>query len=566
MKALTGVRYWFLGATVIILVAILACGASATATPRPAATVSPTAMPVATAAPPAVKKVEKLIFSVSIPLIPTNLFWETTRGVDLQNDPYAGTLIDHDPETGAYIPRLASKWEVSPDATKWTFSLEKGVQLHFGFGEFTADDFVLTNDIQTNRVTGVSRVGTILAPWEAIFDTHEVINDYQIAFSLTQPSLLVPFWFSRSGGLVSMSKAQWDKEGVEGIRNKPASTGSYQYAGRDATSIRFERVANHWRGERPEFQQLEMRFAEEPATRLAAILAGEAHIAVAPRDLLKTAKARGMKIIGSKLPTRAIALNLGGLYLTSADPAPAADLPWLDRRVRQALNKGVNRQQILDVIYEGRAINMIVAGYHPGKPGWNPEWETRYDEMYGYDPSRARELLKEAGFGPGELKFKATLYSHPGVPELADVLQAVQIMWNDIGVQETLESVDFSRVRDDFKNKTSHGIVFATTPSFSLATEPGFRSLWYGKKGGVVFAFTNDFIDERFEAVRKLVDLPERDRRFRELGDHLFEEFASVPLFWFTTDIAVDPAVVSGWVFPGLGPTYTHWNLVKAAK
>src|SRR5262249_56340844 len=84
---------------------------------------------------------------------------------------------------------------------------------------------------------------------------------------------------SRCGELRIVSKAQWDKEGLEGFEKRPAGTGSYRYVSRQvAQSIIFERVENHWRGERPDFPELEIRFVPEGTTRLATLLHGQAHL------------------------------------------------------------------------------------------------------------------------------------------------------------------------------------------------------------------------------------------------------------------------------------------------
>ena len=72
----------------------------------------------------------------------SNRFWTIARPEHLQYDPFIETLLDVDPKTGQFTPRLAEKWEASPDLKEWTFYLRKGVQFHYGFGEFTAKDVV----------------------------------------------------------------------------------------------------------------------------------------------------------------------------------------------------------------------------------------------------------------------------------------------------------------------------------------------------------------------------------------------------------------------------------------
>ena len=86
-------------------------------------------------------QVQRLIFA-SAGIDETNRFWTTGRPHQLQNDPYLETLLDLDPKTSEFTPRLAEKWEASPDMKEWTLSLRKGVPFHFGFGEFTAKDVV----------------------------------------------------------------------------------------------------------------------------------------------------------------------------------------------------------------------------------------------------------------------------------------------------------------------------------------------------------------------------------------------------------------------------------------
>ncbi|MBI3329058.1 MAG: hypothetical protein HYZ81_20430, partial [Nitrospinae bacterium] len=89
----------------------------------------------------AAAQVQRLIFA-SAGFDESNRFWTIARPDHLQYDPFLETLLDVDPKTGDYIPRLAEKWQHSPDFKEWTFWLRKGVPFHFGYGEFTAKDVV----------------------------------------------------------------------------------------------------------------------------------------------------------------------------------------------------------------------------------------------------------------------------------------------------------------------------------------------------------------------------------------------------------------------------------------
>src|SRR4029434_102101 len=86
-------------------------------------------------------KTARLVFA-SAGFSESNRFWMVSRPDHLQYDPFLETLLEVDPKTGEYTPRLAEKWQSSPDYREWTFFLRKGVQFHFGYGEFTARDVV----------------------------------------------------------------------------------------------------------------------------------------------------------------------------------------------------------------------------------------------------------------------------------------------------------------------------------------------------------------------------------------------------------------------------------------
>jgi len=65
--------------------------------------------------------------------------------------------------------------------------------------------------------------------------------------------------------------------------------------------------------------------------------------------------------------------------------------------------------------------------------------------------------------------------------------------------------------------------------------------------------FEDLFIDERYMQLTQTVDPQERQRLPREIGDHLFEEFADIPLLLLYNEVVAYPKVVAGWPYPGSG-------------
>src|SRR2546422_5329751 len=267
-------------------------------------------------------KVQKLVFA-SAGFEDSNRFWMISRPDHLQYDPFLETLLEVDPKTGTYTPRLAEKWQASPDFRQWTFWLRKGVHFHFGYGPFTARDIAHSYAL-TQRPEAKMTLGPF---WRGVEEVR-VVNDHQVVFRMKKPATTMDYAVSRAGDLRIVSKAQWDKEGLEGFDKRPAGTGSYRYVGRQhGISITFDRQDNHWR-EKPAFRQLEFRIVREEPTRLAMLLSGEAHIADLPRELQKDALKRGMKIFTSTFPVDWMTVYLGGQYYLPGDPAFKPDVSW----------------------------------------------------------------------------------------------------------------------------------------------------------------------------------------------------------------------------------------------
>ena len=131
-----------------------------------------------------------------------------------------------------------------------------------------------------------------------------------------------------------------------------------------------------------------------------------------------------MKVISSSQPVDWMTVYFGGQYYMPGDPKFESNVPWTNKKVRQALNMAVNRQEILGTIFAGKGTLAYVSGWLPISEGWNPEWEKRFEQQYGYNPTRAKELLKEAGY-PSGMKLKLLAFTNPGEsegPQVADAL------------------------------------------------------------------------------------------------------------------------------------------------
>jgi hypothetical protein len=170
-----------------------------------------------------------------------------------------------------------------------------------------------------------------------------------------------------------------------------------------------------------------------------------------------------MRIISSQFTAIGHAWLFGGPYLATPEKLDAQQ-PFVDKRVRQAMNLAINRPILAATILGGKAQPMRVACFNPTTdealwPGiWNPTWEQHAADLYGYQPAKAKALLKEAGYEHG-FAFTVYLYTLPGLPELIDIGQALALDWEAIGLKPKLVEIDSPRVREQYRTKAIHGAV-----------------------------------------------------------------------------------------------------------
>jgi ABC-type transport system substrate-binding protein len=248
---------------------------------------------------------------------------------------------------------------------------------------------------------GIEKAETIEGVAKAVAERVEIVDDYTVVFHLTSAAPEFVESISANTDLVMESKARWDAGGKELYGQKVVGTGPFEFVERKVGShVLYKRVENHWR-KTPEYKELEFRWVPEGVTRLATLLAEEVHISDVERALQKDATAKGMQILTSKLPAIQHQWHFGGLYFASPEKLDQK-VPFVDQRVRQAMNMAINRKAIADTLLGGRVEPLRVMGYHPRLdsgiwPGiWNPAWDQRFDELYGYNPTKAKALLTQA--------------------------------------------------------------------------------------------------------------------------------------------------------------------------
>ena len=484
----------------------------------------------------------------------------------VQHDVFAETLFGNDENTGEAFPLLAESWETNDDFTTWSIKLREGIPFQFGWGDVTTADVLHTYNL-LNREDSLASLKYV---WETA--NVEVIDDHNMNFHFETPYLDGGRLFSRhAGDLIIMSDAQFQAMGMDAFDQiQTAGTGPYQLKERRlGESLSYERVPEgHWQYD-VDFDNFEFVWAAESLTRMAMLLAGEAHISQIERTLHPDAEARGMRVISSTQPSVQVASMFGGMHFKNTEKFPdhwIPGLPFESLNVRKALNKAIDRNAILQEIYLGRATPVHRFTFNPLNEGWNPEWVERFEEEYGYDPDEARRLLALEGYGPDNpLEIKSATTAIPGSPELHDVTEATQIMFADVNVNMTIEKLDFAVWLDRLRAHEYQNSVVATRNTPIRTTELGVRVFLSDQAGW--WGFAHPFINEKYECLRLTADKAVREQCALDLGNFAFENHTDIPLFELTHDMTVNPEYIAGWVYPGLSSAgITHFHNIKAVK
>jgi ABC-type transport system substrate-binding protein len=478
-------------------------------------------------------------------------------------------LLGVDRDTLAYTPMLAESWEVAPDLQAVTFKLREGVQWHKDHGEFTSQDLITTYEamVSEHSITTYKE-----EYWSRVMDpanptgNFDVVGDHEITFKYSSPQLDWDLFVSRMIDFTILSKAHIDKEGiVEGPRDNPIGTGPYQLKEHKlGESYIFERVPyEHWRVT-PDFPELEYRFTPEPTTRLATLLAAEAHLTQLPQDATQEALSRGMEISVSTIPTNTTYYIMAGQYLPSR-PTFDPNNPFLKKEVRKALNLSVNRQEIKDNLFSTNDEIMTGVFMHPSMPikgasdaEWKEiyaGWEQSFKELYPYDPEQAIRLLAEAGYPNG---FTLTLYNfdRPSAPQAREMTEALALDWERIGIKVNLVDLDFEAVRAKYRKRAEENMGVAVW----LGTSRWDRAIWnralvHFWSDGSVGGHESEFLDTRMQQIFASADPAEVGRLEREMLEYNQQEYSYIPMMWTRGEFVYDPNIVAEYKTIGIHGT-----------
>lgn len=348
-------------------------------------------------------------------------------------------------------PGLAASWTISKDNKKYNFKLRKDIKFHQTktfkpTRNFNADDVLFTFNRMRLKNHPYYKVGGGIYEYFHGMDMHNIIkdikkiNDHEVEFVLNHPE--APFVANLAMSFASIYSKEYadqlkKQNKQHNIDHKPVGTGPFiltRYV--KDTLIRYKANPNYYRG-KAKIDRLVISITPSPSVRFQKLKKGECHFAAhpAPADLSLMKKNSNITVL------QAPGMNIGYLAMN------VKKKPYDNVLVRQAINYALNKKSYIKAIYLGHA----EIAKNPIPPSlWSYNNKVK---DYDYNPQKAKELLKKAGYPKG---FSTELWTlpisrpyNPNGKKMGEMMQADLLK---VGIKVKLVSYDWPTYLSKSKN------------------------------------------------------------------------------------------------------------------
>jgi len=426
----------------------------------------------------------------------------------------------------------AEKWEMSSDGTTWTFWIRKGITFHDG-SELSAEDAKWSLEM----VTKPDSIAAFAARLRTTIKDIEVADPHKLIIHTHKPDLWLAQDLSMASGYEGaiLPKKYFEQVGADGFAAQAIGSGPYKWVkGLAGSYIQLEAVDKHWAEGVPKYKRLTYAVVPEENTRIAMVQTGEAEIIGASRERVPDLQARGFNVFVKERGS-----VMGCYFHQQWEGHPVGD-----RRVRQAMNLAINRDEIVKFIFAGQAklMAMYPIGSFAVAAGADPELQP-----YPYDPAKAKQLLAEAGYPNG---FETTIYSYAreDVPEMTRLVEATAGYMAKIGVKLNIFSTEYPVARTRRMNGKMPGHISCLgTPNRSNAGDLLTLINTLHHSSSRLTDHKAPELDALIEAAQAAKTEAEAKKILREIHRWLYSDYATLPIAEASIPFVADPKKVAKW-------------------
>jgi dipeptide transport system substrate-binding protein len=350
-------------------------------------------------------------------------------------------LAEFEPGTTNIQPGLAESWTVSDDGLEYTFNLRQDVAFQTTdwftpSRPLNADDVIFSferqwkTDHPYHSVSGGTYEYFNSMGLQDLLKSIEKVDDHTVKFVLKEPE--APFIADMAMDFGSILSAEYADQMMaagtpEQVDLQPVGTGPFQLVAyqKDAV-IRYQAHPDYWDG-KAALDNLIFAITPDASVRWQKLQAGECHVMPYPNpaDLDAMRQNPDIELLEQE------GLNVGYLAFNTEKP------PFDNVRVRQALNMAINKDAIIEAVFQGA-----------GKVAKNPIPPTIWSyndnvQDYPYDPDQAKQILEEEGVSDLKTNIWAMPVQRPYNPNARRMAELIQADWREVGVDAEIVSFEW---------------------------------------------------------------------------------------------------------------------------
>ncbi len=413
------------------------------------------------------------------------------------NDNIYETLVARTGD-GELVPGLATELPTQVDDTTWEVSLPEGVTFHNG-EPFDADSVVasITRIIDPEFNSEQLSFFSTITGAEAVDAT--TVHVFTDGADPVLPARL--YW---------MKMVPTEASAEEGFASAPVGTGPYRMVEWvQGEKITLEANPDYW-GDAPEIDQVTYRFMPESATRLAALSAGEVDLItnLLPENIDQAP--RSASISGLEHPMMILHTNDG---------------PTSDVRVRRAINLAIDKEGIVEELFQGHGVVDDCQLLSPSWTGYNPDLEP-----YPYDPDQARELIVEAGAEGATIQLVGTSGRWLKDRETVEIIGA---QLSEVGLVPDIQIYEFNEYLNRlFDRETRPDAIYVGSSNELLDADRTLSGEYH--QDGIEASNTDAQLADLIDAARTEPDVDARQELYEEATQLACDE--AYFLFLFNTE------------------------------
>lgn len=442
------------------------------------------------------------------------------------------TLVFLANENNDYLPCLAESWEWTDD-THLVFHLVQNACFSDGT-PFNADDVVFTYEkaMDPDRSAVAATLGLV--------ESVEKIDDYTVQFvtsSYSNELLAVLAGYP----LVILSEDAYNDPSNE----EPYLIGTGRYVfdeWKEGQYVRFVKNEKFWGDDPGVAEEIIFQPILEAASRVAALQSGDIDVCIDPPvNMLETLRADDNIVVENRDGTRLFYLGFN-----------CEKAPFDNEKLRQAVSCAIDKQTIIEVVLQGLGKSQ--------KTVVNRGVWSFYDDMegYEYDVERAKELMAEAGYEPGELS--VSLYVANAAPYTTIAPMIKQYVETALGITVNIEQFDEATLKDKCQNGEQQMFLWRWNVIDRL--DEIYTELFSTDYATNYHQYSDPWVDEMCVKILTEKDRDTREQLSIEMQEYLVEACPQVPLYVADLVIAYRKGLTGTYLFGG-GNHNWSWAYVQ---